>query len=63
MPIYDELVEELGDVPTEVRLTAERTVRELEQVMDFRLRRAAAPSSPPQRPPGRTRTASPPWQV
>jgi hypothetical protein len=52
MPIYDALVEERGDVPAEVRLTAERTVRELDHLMDFRLRSASAPSRLPQRAPG-----------
>lgn len=35
-PIYDGLVEELGDVPAEVRQVAERTVREVEEAMDGR---------------------------
>jgi hypothetical protein len=52
MPIYDALVEELGDVPAEVRLTAERTVRELDPLMDFRLRPASTSSRLPQRAPG-----------
>ena len=39
-PIYDRLVRERGDVPTEVRRTAERTWREVEGTMDFRLVRA-----------------------
>ncbi|MCM2389809.1 hypothetical protein [Streptomyces albipurpureus] len=32
-PIYDRLIGELGDVPTQVRREAERVLRELEQVM------------------------------
>ncbi|MFF8955145.1 hypothetical protein [Streptomyces sp. NPDC014894] len=32
-PIYDRLVAELGDVPTEVRHVAERTLRDLDQVI------------------------------
>ncbi|MGW0735218.1 hypothetical protein [Streptomyces sp. NPDC002851] len=32
-PIYAQLVEERGDVPTEVRETAEETQREVEQAL------------------------------
>lgn len=32
-PIYDQLVRELGDIPMQVRSVAERTVRDLEQVL------------------------------
>ncbi|MGW3627206.1 hypothetical protein [Streptomyces sp. NPDC000880] len=32
-PIYDRLVAESGDIPAQVRSEAERTVRDLEQVM------------------------------
>ena len=32
-PIYDQLVRELGDIPMQVRSIAERTVRDLEQVL------------------------------
>ncbi|MFE7776356.1 hypothetical protein ACFU5O_21195 [Streptomyces sp. NPDC057445] len=32
-PIYDRLITELGDVPTQVRREAERTLRDLERVM------------------------------
>ncbi|MEV6012713.1 hypothetical protein AB0M29_38765 [Streptomyces sp. NPDC051976] len=49
MPIYDALVEELGDVPAEARLTAERTLRDVGPLMDFRLGPAPAPSRLPQR--------------
>lgn len=36
-PIYARLIQERGDVPTQVRLAAEQALREVEQVMDFRL--------------------------
>ncbi|MFF3322371.1 hypothetical protein [Streptomyces sp. NPDC002889] len=32
-PIYDRLVTELGDIPAQVRSEAERTLRNLDQVM------------------------------
>ncbi|AEW98826.1 hypothetical protein [Streptantibioticus cattleyicolor] len=35
-PIYARLVQERGDVPAEVRRTAEQTLRELGRAMDFR---------------------------
>ncbi|MBH5338654.1 hypothetical protein IHE55_29275 [Streptomyces pactum] len=41
-PIYDRLVQERGDVPAEVRQTAERTLREVERAMDFRVPRPLA---------------------
>ncbi len=41
-PIYARLVEERGDVPTDVRNTAERAWREVEQTMDFRYSRPPA---------------------
>lgn len=42
-PIYARLVEERGDVPAEVRGTAEQTWREVEQAMDsFRYTRRSA---------------------
>lgn len=34
-PIYADLVEERGDVPADVRRTAEETLREVGRVMDF----------------------------
>ncbi|MEU0086576.1 hypothetical protein ACWGI0_10710 [Streptomyces sp. NPDC054802] len=34
-PIYADLVEERGDVPADVRRTAEETLREMGRVMDF----------------------------
>ena len=36
-PIYARLVEELGDVPADVRHTVEQTMREVERTMNFRL--------------------------
>lgn len=36
-PIYTSLVEELGDVLTEARRTAERTLRESQRALDFGL--------------------------
>ncbi|MGW7054261.1 hypothetical protein [Streptomyces sp. NPDC054887] len=41
-PIYADLVEERGDVPAEVRQVAEKTLREVEQAMDFSAVRATA---------------------
>lgn len=38
-PIYDRLVHERGDVPCDVRKTAEETWREVGRAMDFRLPR------------------------
>ncbi|MFH8369368.1 hypothetical protein [Streptomyces sp. NPDC018031] len=35
-PIYARLVAERGDVPADVRQTAEKTLREVERAMDFR---------------------------
>ncbi|WP_327351190.1 hypothetical protein [Streptomyces sp. NBC_01304] len=42
MPIYAAMIEEHGDVPADVRDTAERTLRRIEQVMDFRTQRPSA---------------------
>ncbi|QNP66993.1 hypothetical protein [Streptomyces genisteinicus] len=39
-PIYDSLVEERGDVPADVRRTAEETLREVGRTLDFDLRGA-----------------------
>ncbi|MEV4333098.1 hypothetical protein AB0K02_21540 [Streptomyces sp. NPDC049597] len=36
-PIYDSLVEERGDVPADVRQTAEETLREVSRTLDFEL--------------------------
>jgi hypothetical protein len=41
-PIYDSLVEELGDVPAQVRQVAEQTVREVEEAMTLRRPRTRA---------------------
>ncbi|MBT2365501.1 hypothetical protein J7E88_09250 [Streptomyces sp. ISL-10] len=41
-PIYDSLVEERGDVPADVRQTAEATLREVGRTLDFELQRFAA---------------------
>ncbi|MBN3932271.1 hypothetical protein IQ279_22035 [Streptomyces verrucosisporus] len=35
-PIYEGLLEELGDVPTETREAAERILRETREVLDWR---------------------------
>ncbi|MDN3293297.1 hypothetical protein QWM81_04380 [Streptomyces ficellus] len=35
-PIYDSLIEERGDVPADVRRTAEETLRQVTRAMDFR---------------------------
>ncbi|MDG4863410.1 hypothetical protein P8605_35245 [Streptomyces sp. T-3] len=42
MPIYAAMIEELGDVPADVRDTAEETLRRVEQVMDFRTQQSSA---------------------
>lgn len=44
-PIYDRLIAELGDVPTEVRQEAERTLRDLDRVI-----RPGGPQAPVVRP-------------
>lgn len=43
-PIYAQLVEERGDVPTEVRETAEKTWRGVDEAIRFGTTSAAAPS-------------------
>uniref|UniRef100_UPI0027DE19DE hypothetical protein n=1 Tax=Streptomyces clavuligerus TaxID=1901 RepID=UPI0027DE19DE len=44
-PIYDRLVAELGDIPTEVRREAERTLRDLDRII-----RPGGPQGPVVRP-------------
>lgn len=34
-PIYDQLITERGDVPTQARKTAEETQREADEALDF----------------------------
>jgi hypothetical protein len=41
-PIYARLVQERGDIPAEVRQTAEQTWREVDRAMDFRNRHTSA---------------------
>ncbi|MFG3475792.1 hypothetical protein QRN89_02325 [Streptomyces chengbuensis] len=53
-PIYDRLVTERGDVPTQVRREAEQTLRSLEQVIRLGAVPAGMPSQHAQPfPPGR----------
>jgi hypothetical protein len=42
-PIYAQLVQERGDVPADVRRTAEQTWHEVDHKMDFGLISAAEP--------------------
>ncbi|MDH6622441.1 hypothetical protein M2271_000228 [Streptomyces sp. LBL] len=49
-PIYDRLVAERGDVPTQTRREAERVTRELEYVMRPQQSFGPGPGLPPDRP-------------
>ena len=55
-PIYDRLIAERGDVPTQVRREAERVSRELEFVMQPFQSHGHAPA------PGRPGPPNPTWQ-
>ncbi|MFH0518389.1 hypothetical protein ACHBTE_14565 [Streptomyces sp. M41] len=63
-PIYDRLIAERGDIPTQVRREAERVSREIEFAMQPLLQSSALQAPPPARPappaPTWQRTALPP---
>ncbi|MFE0678524.1 hypothetical protein [Streptomyces sp. NPDC058867] len=63
-PIYDRLISERGDVPTQVRREAERVSRELEFVMQPLNSFGAAPAERPAHPGnGWQRSALPPGRL
>ncbi|MET9834264.1 hypothetical protein ABZ078_34355 [Streptomyces sp. NPDC006385] len=57
-PIYDRLIAERGDIPTQVRREAERVSREVEFAMQPLLQSSAAPAPAP----GRPAPPAPTWQ-
>ncbi|MFE9020755.1 hypothetical protein ACFYNL_19630 [Streptomyces sp. NPDC007808] len=58
-PIYDRLIAERGDIPTQVRREAERVNREVEFAMQPLLQSSVGPAPVP---PGRPAPPAPTWQ-